>query len=473
MSFAIGGITIRPVATSPQQSDPALTACLGAIIRACDAGAITREAIGAPPADRWFAELSGPPAALLGIGKASAPMARAAIAILGAPARGGVVITPAEVAARSPVIDGCEMLRADHPAPSARNVEAARVAVALIEQLAPGETLLCLISGGGSAHLTLPAGALTIRDIARASAALMRAGATIREINVVRKHCETLKGGGLARIILGRGACVIGLALSDVVGDPIDVIASGPLSPDPSTFADALAALERHDCRTVSPAVTERLEAGARGEIPETLKAPTSPTTPTNSTSSPAPAPADDRIRLAVIANHERPAQAAADACRAAGYEPAVEIGLEGDAGAIGREMADAAAQAPRGAAIVRAGEWTVDARSAPPGARGGPSQELALAAAIALDGRHDIRLLAYSTDGLDGPTPAAGAIIDSKTCARARAAGLDPAAALRDHDSHSLLSRIGATLAGGPTGTNLNHVAVALVGGNDGGNDE
>jgi glycerate 2-kinase len=435
------------VAHDRPKPDDLLHECLAAIRAACDPAAITREAMTSPPVADWLR--GARPDTLLAIGKASAAMAAAAVEILGPPPA-GLVIAPPEVGARTS-IPGAEILPADHPTPTARNLAAAQRAAALVNALAPESLLLCLISGGGSAHLAMPADGVTLDDIATLATALMRSGADIRALNTVRKHCEQLKGGGLARLALNRNASVIALIFSDVVGDPLDVVASGPLSPDHTTFAGALAILDRFDCRNISPAITRRLEAGARGEIPETLK-------PAD------PVLADpDRLRGHIIANHERPARAAAEICRQAGLRVDLQTGVEAPAADVGRGLARAVTAAGPGAAIIRAGEWTVDARDAPEGARGGPSQELALAAAVELAG-HPAHVLAYSTDGVDGPTSAAGATIDGATCARAQKAGVDCAESLRAHDSHTALLRLGVTIPGAPTGTNLNHVAVGMM---------
>lgn len=426
-----------------------LRECLEAIRHASDPEAITREALSAAPASGWLTEA---PDAILAIGKASAAMARAALDCLGSPPRGGLVIAPPGVAAAGGAIGALEVLPADHPLPTERNLEAARRAARLVETLPAGARLLCLISGGGSAHLAKPAPEIALEDLSAVASAMMRAGAGIREVNAIRKHCETLKGGGLARRALLAGATVYGLILSDVVGDPLDVIASGPLSPDSSTFDDALQALDHRGCRDASEAVTRRLEAGARRELPETLKH-----------DDPLLMEARDRLRVAVIANHTRPARAAADVCRKAGLRVDLQTDIEAPAAEVGRQLAAAVLRAGPGVAVIRAGEWTVDARNAPKEASGGPSQELALAAAIEFAGR-PAHVLAYSTDGVDGPTDAAGAIIDSHTCARGRERGVDCAAALRQHDSFGALSKLGATIPGGATGTNLNHVAVAML---------
>ncbi|MFG0283979.1 MAG: glycerate kinase [Phycisphaerales bacterium JB039] len=437
--------------TPPGPSRALLDGLLAVIRQAADADRITRAALHSVPGADWLA--ARPPGAVLAFGKASVQMARAAEAALGPQLSAGLILGPQEFIGPSDLPGRFEAHAVDHPRPTSRNVEAARRVARFVEQLEPGATLLCLISGGGSAHLALPVRGVSLEDIASVSSALMRAGATIRQLNAVRKHCEQLKGGGLARRILERGAGVICLIMSDVVGDPPDVISSGPLSPDTSTYADALAVLDRFGCRHVSPPVAAHLEAGRRGEIPETLKADD-------------PLLADPaNLRWTIIANHQRPARAVATACAEAGYDPRLTTGLEGPASEIGRRLAQQALAAPAPAAIVLAGEWTVDASGAPPGAAGGPSQELALAAAIGLDGRPDIHVVAYSTDGVDGPTDAAGAIIDGTTCRRARLGGLDPAAALAGHDSGGLLGRLGATIPGGPAGTNLNHVAVAIIG--------
>jgi hydroxypyruvate reductase len=267
---------------------------------------------------------------------------------------------------------------------------------------------------------------------------LLAAGATIGELNAVRKHLSRLKGGQLARA--AAPATVLTLLLSDVIGDPLDVIASGPTAPDPSTFRDALDVLARRAVLDRVPAtVRERLEAGARGEVPET------------------PKPSDPMfagVSHVVVGNNRLVVDAAARTATALGY-PArtASAAVQGETRAAARDLIAQGRSLPRPGCLVAGGETTVTVRGR---GRGGRCQEFALAAALALDADDDLVVLAGGTDGTDGPTDAAGALVDRGTVGRARRAGLDPAAALADNDAYTLLSAAGDLLVSGPTNTNL-----------------
>lgn len=385
---------------------------------------------------------------LIAFGKASVPMAIAAVDLLGARLAVGVVVAPPELATNPSLsAHGLEVFAADHPLPTRRNIAAAQH-VRQIARLCPADhDLLLLISGGGSAHMTLPAPPLSLDDLADVTNRLQRAGATIHELNTVRKHSEQLKGGRLAAMSPARR--VIALILSDVVGDPLDVIASGPSVADPTTFADALDVLTRHGVD--APAVRAFLEAGARGDHPETPK-------PGD--------PALARSHTHIIASNTTTLDAAAACVRSLGVRVhRIASGVEGEARAIGERLADeiaAIAHDQRPAAIVLGGEPTVNVGAAK--GRGGPSQELALAAACRLPPNARVAIMAFSTDGRDGPTDAAGAVVSTDTLARARARGQDPERALAFHDSHALLDAAGALIRTGPTGTNVNHVVCAIA---------
>lgn len=385
---------------------------------------------------------------LIAFGKASVPMAIAAADLLGARLAGGVVVAPPELATNPSLsAHGLEVFAADHPLPTPRNIAAAQHVRQMVRLCPADHDLLLLISGGGSAHLTLPAPPLSLDDLADVTNRLQRAGATIRELNCVRKHCEQLKGGRLAAMSPARR--VLALILSDVVGDPLDVIASGPSVADPTTFADALDVLTRHDVD--APSVHSFLEAGARGEHPETPK-PGDPSLARSSTQ--------------IIASNAAALDAAAACVRSLGVRVhRVGSGVEGEARAIGERLADeiaAIAYDQRPAAIVLGGEPTVNVGVSK--GQGGPSQELALAAACRLPTDARVAIMAFSTDGRDGPTDAAGAVVSTDTLARARARGHDPERALAAHDSHALLDAAGALIRTGPTGTNVNHVVCAIA---------
>jgi hydroxypyruvate reductase len=400
-------------------------------------------------ARHWDPALAKNASLLLSVGKASVPMALEALersGKMGPRLRQGLVTSPPEQASSWRARDWpIRVLACDHPFPTARNVDAAGEAANLVRSARTSDTLIVLISGGGSAHLTLPAAGLSVDDLAAVTRLLQRAGATISDLNCVRKHCEQLKGGRLAA--LSGAGHLVSYILSDVLGDKLDVISSGPTAPDPTTYSRALEVLARFGLRESVPAVTVHLQRGAAGEIDETPK-------PGD--------PAFARVTNTIIASNRIVVDAVADAARSLGFVIAgVEQAVEGEAADVGRALAAKAAALAPGSCWVLGGETTVTV-----GERagvGGPSQELALAAAAALDGAPGVAMLTFSTDGRDGPTDAAGALVTGQTCTQARALGLDTAKALGDHDSHTLLDTLGALMRVPPTGTNLNHFAVLL----------
>jgi glycerate-2-kinase len=340
-----------------------------------------------------------------------------------------------------------------HPVPDAAGAAATARLVALVSGAGSDTLVVLVLSGGASSLLVAPAPGLTADDEAGVARALLASGADIAAMNAVRKHCSAVKGGGLARAA-GGAAGLWTLALSDVAGDDPAVIGSGPTVPDPTTFADVAAVLARWLAPgDVPPAVAAHVAAGVAGRIAETAK-------PGD--------PAFARATTVVIGSNRDAVDAAARAAAERGY--AVDVVPEpiaGDAAAAGRALAARLRAAPRGrpAAVVAGGEPTVRVR---PGGRGGRAQHLALAAAIALAGEPAV-LLAAGTDGVDGPTDAAGACVDGGTIARAigveseRASGDDAERALAETDSHGVLVASGDLVRTGPTGTNVADVVVGL----------
>jgi hydroxypyruvate reductase len=401
---------------------------------------------------------------VVGIGKAAGAMARGAVAALWDrldPLDRGVLVVPAGQEAETP--PGFAVFGGGHPVPSAAGVRGARDVLALAEGLVEGDLLLCLISGGGSALMTLPPDGVPLADLQATTGALLRAGAPIRELNTVRKHLDRLKGGRLARA--AAPARVLALVLSDVVGDPLDVIASGPVSPDPSTFADAVAVLERRRLwpTGVPASVRAHLERGLRGEAEE----------------SPGPGdPAFSHVETHVVGSNRLAAEAARREAERRGYRTLLlSTVVTGEAREVGRVLAGLGTEALRSgsplappACLVAAGETTVTVTGA---GRGGRNQEVALGAALALDDLWSeaaaaeadrVLVFAAGTDGIDGPTDAAGAIATVATCARARAAGLDPRRALADNDAYPFFSTLGDLVVTGPTGTNVMDLMLVLV---------
>ncbi len=422
---------------------PSAECLVRAVVASCDPARLVRE--GWPGDFRVAGSV-----ALVAVGKAAPAMAAAAYECLGDAPTEGVAVFPSGVPGTDRLAAlGVEAFEADHPVPTARNLHAAARVAALVESMPSDGTLLLLLSGGASAMLTLPTEGLTLDDLAAVTRALLRAGAPIDELNAVRKHCERLKGGGLARLASPR--LVQALILSDVVGDRLDVIGSGPTAPDPTTYAEALDVLQRRGVIDASHTVTEHLRSGAAGRLPETLK------------------PGDAafvRVRNSIIGGNETALSAAATRLASEAFRVvAVERGVTGEADEIGRELARrirAIPAADRPACVLLGGETTVTVGEAR--GIGGRNQELALAAAIELDGEPGLGVLAFATDGRDGPTDAAGGFVTGTTAADARARNLDLPFALREHNSHVALDALGCLIRTGPTGTNVNDIAVGYA---------
>jgi glycerate 2-kinase len=427
-----------------------------------DAGAILRAAVGAvqpaPIVERAVREdadwIAGRRVHALAMGKAAAGMAAGASAALGDALAAGLAVPPPGGATLPPRWQSCP---GGHPVPTADSARAGAAALAFVRAVPPGDVLLVLLSGGASALTTLPPGDVPLDALRAVTAAMLSAGASIHRLNAVRKHLDGLKGGGLAVAVR---APVLGLAISDVPGDALDVIGSGPLSPDPTTFADAIDALRACDVwEAADPAVRRRLERGAAGEEPET------------------PSPGDPRlqhVRVRVIAGNATALAAAARTAESLGYavqrEAAPVAGEARQAGArLGARVRDRAGAArPAGpACLLAGGETTVTVRGA---GRGGRNQELVLAAARVIDGVDNALVASIGTDGVDGPTDAAGAIACGRTIRRAREHGLDPSNHLDRNDAYAYFSALGDLIVTGPTGTNVMDVTLALVGPGAGG---
>lgn len=387
---------------------------------------------------------------VVGAGKAAAPMARALETLLGDRIDEGLIV----------VKDGhglplrrIRTVEAGHPVPDGRGVAATQAILALAAAAGPEDLLLCLLTGGGSALLVAPAEGIGLEEKQAVTRLMLGSGATIHEMNTVRKHLSAVKGGGLARTAFP--AATLSLILSDVVGDDLDVIASGPTVPDASTFAQAVAILKRRGIWERAPAaVRERLRQGAAGEIPET------------------PKPGDPAFAAAahgLVATNRQSLAAAARQAEALGYRSLILTStLEGEAreaarlfAAVAREVRATGHPLPPPVCILAGGETTVTLRGA---GRGGRCQEFALAGAIALAGIEGVVLLVGGTDGTDGPTDAAGAVVDGETAAAATRAGIDLRERLAENDAYRALEPLGALLFTGPTRTNVMDIAVLLV---------
>lgn len=397
---------------------------------------------------------------VLGAGKAGAPMAQAAEAVLGDWLTGGLVVVKYDHLAG---IAQVQLREAAHPVPDEAGLAAGAAILRVAEQATERDLVLCLLSGGGSALLEALPEPLTLVDLQATTAALLASGAAIHEVNAVRKHLSRVKGGQLARAVAP--ATLITLVLSDVVGSPLDVIASGPTVPDASTWGQVEEIVTRYRLwASLPPAVRARLEQGAAGALPETPKADD---------------PCFARASVVIVGDNAQAAEAAQREAAALGYQSAVlTTFLEGEARevakvavALAREVQAADRPLPAPACLILGGETTVtlgsggeEAESGLSPGTGGRNQELALAAALALAGKPGILVGALATDGSDGPTDSAGAIVDGETVARAAAQGYDAATHLARHDAYPLLDAVGDLLRSGPTNTNVNDLLFVLV---------
>jgi glycerate 2-kinase len=387
---------------------------------------------------------------VIGAGKASAAMAQPIEEILGDQLTSGFINVKY---GHSRPLSRIQVNEAGHPVPDEAGWRGAEKIIELLRSTGEKDAVIFLISGGGSALLPAPAEGLTLEDKQQLTNLLLQCGATIHEINAVRKHISRVKGGWLAR--LAHPATLISLILSDVIGDRLDSIASGPTVPDESTFEDCLHILEKyHLAAKVHAAALRHLEKGSRHEIDET------------------PKPGDPvfgRTQNLIIASSALAVEAAAEKARSLGYNSLVlSTFIAGETREIARmhtalakEVLRSGQPVRRPACLISGGETTVTIRGS---GIGGRNQEFSLAAAIDIDGLDDVVVLSGGTDGTDGPTDAAGAIADSTTVQRGRALGLEAEAYLRNNDSYRFFQPLGDLLVTGPTFTNVMDIHLILV---------
>ena len=386
---------------------------------------------------------------LLAVGKAAVGMAAQAHLQLRAKIDDALIIAPPLPPGLTPPAQ-FRLITAAHPLPDASSEAAGQAALEFAGRAESGDLILLLLSGGASALMCAPASGITLADKIAVTTFVMRSGASIRELNTVRKHLSAVKGGGLLRQ-LNHGARMVSLILSDVPADDLATIASGPTVADPTTFADAIAVLKRRKVWGRTPeAVRERLELGNAGQLEETLKRDD---------------PALARSRNLIIGNNVMAQEAAADAARVLGYTVKRWGDLSHDAATIGRDLAThlSALKEDR-ICVIAGGEPTVTVIG---GGRGGRAQHCALTTAIGLDAANpDARICALfaGTDGIDGPTDAAGAFVTPATVSRGREARLDARATLARNDSYTYFKALGDLLITGPTGTNVTDLFVGLV---------
>lgn len=393
---------------------------------------------------------------VVGAGKASVPMADAACEILGNYFTKGIVITKYGYG-RFPAHRNCparlQIIEAGHPLPDDRGVSGTQDIIELINTADEDDLIIVLISGGGSALLTSPAPGITLTDLQRTTSSMLAGGATIQEINSVRKHIDIIKGGQLARRIAP--ATTIMLALSDVIGDHLDIIASGPTAADGSTFKDALSIIRGVNLGESMPAsVISHLNAGADGLLVETPKSGD---------------PIFQNVYNYIIGSNFQAAKAAVAQARREGFLTMLLTNyLQGEAKYVGKVIASIARQAalhneplPRPACITLGGETTVTING---DGIGGRNQEMALSAVDLLAGLEQTIIVTLATDGGDGPTDAAGAVITGETCARAKALGMSPTAFLVTNDSYNFFSPLSDLIKTGPTQTNVNDLCLILT---------
>ena len=387
---------------------------------------------------------------VIGGGKAAARMGLALEELLGGRIAGGIIVVKYDHGLR---LKRVNVVEAGHPVPDEAGLSGARQVIELVDAAGESDLILFLVSGGGSALLPCPANGLTLEDKQRTTQILLNSGATIREMNAIRRHLSKVKGGRLAQ--LAHPARVISLILSDVVGDTLEDIASGPTAPDPSTYADCVKIIQRYELEEkIPPSVRHILERGVKGEIDET------------------PKPRDavfEKVQNIVIVSNQLATQAAKSHAETLGYHTMILSGcVEGESRRVAlghvammKEILDSNSPSSRPACLISGGETTVTVRG---NGVGGRNQEFALAAAIQLDSIEDALLLSAGTDGTDGPTNAAGGIVDGETIGRGRSKGLDAVDFLARNDSYRFLEATGDLLITGPTFTNVMDLQVMLI---------
>ncbi len=385
----------------------------------------------------------------IGAGKASAPMAGALERILGARLHGGLVVTKyGHTASTRKIL----VEEAGHPIPDRAGQRAVARLRSLMAQLTRRDLLIVLLSGGASSLLPAPVRGITLSDKRKTTDRLLRCGATIREINTVRKHLSSLKGG---RLVQSTEATIATLILSDVLGDDLSAIASGPTAPDPTTFREAVAILRRYRVwRTIPPRVRAHLMRGQRGAISETPKPGSS---------------LFRRVSHHLIGSNRIALMAVTGAARDAGLKTMLKsAAITGEAreagrrfGTLARLVVDTGDPVSRPCCIVAGGETTVTVVGT---GKGGRAQEFAVAAAREIAGLEKVWIAAVGTDGTDGPTDVAGAVVDGRTLARATRLGVDLDRAMRQNDTYQALRRVRSHVVTGPTGTNVNDLYLLLV---------
>jgi glycerate 2-kinase len=387
---------------------------------------------------------------LVGAGKGAAPMAKALEDILEERLTDGLIIVKY---GHGIPLEKTQILEAGHPIPDEAGLGATAELLKRVQECTQEDLILCAFTGGGSALLPAPSPPITLDQKQATTRLLLECGATINEINAIRKHLSRSKGGWLAKEAYP--ATIVSLLLSDVIGDRLDVIASGPTIPDESTYSDCINIIDRYELGERLPsAVVDYFYKGSAGRLPETPKAGD---------------PVFARVQTLIVGNNRECLLAAKERALSLGYNTIIlSSQIEGEArevaqvfAAIGKEISQANLPVAPPACVIAGGETTVTIQG---DGRGGRNQELALACAITIDGWEGISLLSAGTDGTDGPTDAAGAIVNGTTCKRARQTNLNPREFLLANDSYAFFESLGDLLKTGPTRTNVMDIICMLV---------
>lgn len=387
---------------------------------------------------------------LIGAGKAAAPMAKAVEEQIEDFLTDGLVIVKY---GHGVPLHKIRVVEAGHPLPDAAGAHATGNILTLLKGCTERDLVICVFSGGGSALLTSPVEPASLADKQLTTQLLLECGATINEINSIRKHLSRVKGGRLAKA--AHPAKVAALFLSDVIDDPLPVIASGPTASDATTYADCMKIFKKYQLtQQLPPAVVAFFEKGLTGLAPETPKADD---------------PVLGDVQNLIVGNNKAALAAAAEVATANGYASLIlSSRIQGEAKevagvltAIAKEICESVHPLRAPACLLAGGETTVTVKA---GGKGGRNQELALSAAIALDGCHGIYLLSAGTDGTDGPTDAAGAFADGTTCQEAMRLGLHPPTFLARHDAYHFFQDLGLLLQTGPTRTNVMDIICILI---------
>jgi len=388
---------------------------------------------------------------LVGFGKASISMAKGVTSVLGSRVTEGRLITKHSIEGET--LDKIKVFMGSHPVPSEKSITGAKNIIDMVGSLSDRDLVVCVISGGGSSLFSYPHDGISLEELQTLTTLLLKSGADIFEMNTIRKHLDRVKGGGLAQIIYP--ATLITLVLSDVIGNPLESIASGPTSPDTSTFQDCIKILSKYNLLDKTPiSIMKHLQNGSAGSIKETLK-PGSPIL--------------DKVNTVIVGSNLKAAEAACKTAEQLGFNSLIlSTYINGEAAQTGqflsnilKEISVSGNPVPRPACIIAGGETTVTVRGS---GKGGRNQEVAAGAVRQIAGLDDVAFITFGTDGEDGPTDAAGAVITGITYQQGIDLGLSLEQALAENDTYHYFSEMNSLLITGPTGTNVNDLTLLFA---------